>query len=241
MLKILVANSKGGCGKSTIATNLAAYYAQDGKNTVLVDTDRQGSSQRWCEKRAGFARPVLPVPGTRADWRTHIPKGTQRIVIDAPAAIRPQDVDAFLDDVDALVVPILPSRIDLEASEVFLAGIANLARIKRGKVAVGLVANQAQAMDGRLAAGNRGNPHISLSAGRAFARHAGLCAHDRIGQEHFRLSLRSHPLAPGRLGQAAALAEEAALGTATSTACFCIQAHRIFCENLPFRRRDQRL
>ena len=142
MLKILVANSKGGCGKSTIATNLAAYYAQDGKNTVLVDTDRQGSSQRWCEKRAGFARPVLPVPGTRADWRTHIPKGTQRIVIDAPAAIRPQDVDAFLDDVDALVVPILPSRIDLEASEVFLAGIANLGRIKRGKVAVGLVANR---------------------------------------------------------------------------------------------------
>lgn len=142
MLKILVANSKGGCGKSTIATNLAAYYAQDGKNTVLVDTDRQGSSQRWCEKRAGFARPVLPVPGTRSDWRTHIPKGTQRIVIDAPAAIRPQDVDAFLDDVDALVVPILPSRIDLEASETFLAGIANLARIKRGKVAVGLVANR---------------------------------------------------------------------------------------------------
>src|SRR5579863_1323191 len=142
MLKILVANSKGGCGKSTIATNLAAYYAQDGKNTVLVDTDRQGSSQRWCEKRAGFARPVLPVAGTRADWRTHIPKGTQRIVIDAPAAIRPQDVDAFLDDVDALVVPILPSRIDLEASETFLAGIANLGRIKRGKVAVGLVANR---------------------------------------------------------------------------------------------------
>lgn len=142
MLKILVANSKGGCGKSTIATNLAAYYARDGKNTVLVDTDRQGSSQHWCEKRAGFATPVLPVAGTRADWREHIPKGTQRIVIDAPAAIRPQDVEAFLDDIDALVIPVLPSRFDLEASTGFIVSIANLGRIKRGKVAVGLVANR---------------------------------------------------------------------------------------------------
>ena len=69
MLKILVANSKGGCGKSTIATNLAAHYAHEGKNTVLVDTDRQGSSQRWCERRAGFANPVLPIPGKgSSDW-----------------------------------------------------------------------------------------------------------------------------------------------------------------------------
>jgi chromosome partitioning protein len=142
MLKILVANSKGGCGKSTIATNLAAYFAQDGKNTVLVDTDRQGSSQHWCEKRAGYANPVLPISGIRADWRTHIPKGSQRIVIDAPAAIRPQDVDAFLDDIDALIIPVLPSRFDLEASAAFIAGIAQLGRVKRGKVAVGLVANR---------------------------------------------------------------------------------------------------
>jgi chromosome partitioning protein len=142
MLKILVANSKGGCGKSTIATNLAAYFAQDGKNTVLVDTDRQGSSQHWCEKRAAFANPVLPLLGTRSDWRTQVPKGTQRIIIDAPAAIRPQDVDAFLDDIDALLIPVLPSRFDLEASAAFIEGIAQLPRIKRGKVAVGLIANR---------------------------------------------------------------------------------------------------
>ncbi|MEP6940339.1 MAG: ParA family protein [Rudaea sp.] len=142
MLKILVANSKGGCGKSTIATNLAAHFAQDGKNTVLVDADRQGSSQRWCEKRAGFATPVLPVPGTRSDWRERIPKGTQRVIIDAPAAIQPRDVEAFLEDADALLIPILPSRFDLEATEAFLAAIGNLGRIKRGKVTVGLVANR---------------------------------------------------------------------------------------------------
>ena len=142
MLKILVANSKGGCGKSTIATNLAAHYAQDGKNTVLVDADRQGSSRSWCEKRAGFTTPVLPLAGTRADWPAHVPKGAQRIVVDAPAAIRPVDVDAFLDGIDAVLIPVLPSRIDLEASRQFIEGVAALARVKRGKVAVGLVANR---------------------------------------------------------------------------------------------------
>ncbi|MFT3790533.1 MAG: ParA family protein [Rudaea sp.] len=142
MLKILVANSKGGCGKSTIATNLAAHFAQDGKNTVLVDADRQGSSHSWCEKRAGHTTPVLPLAGTRSDWRSHVPQGAQRIVVDAPAAIRPVDVDAFLDDIDALLIPVLPSRIDLEASRHFIDGIATLLRIKRGKVAVGIVANR---------------------------------------------------------------------------------------------------
>ena len=142
MLKILVASSKGGCGKTTIATNLAAYYAQDGKNTVLVDTDRQGSSQRWCEKRVGYGSPVLPISGTRQGWAGRIPPDTQRIVVDAPAGIRVGELAELIDDVHALVIPVLPSRIDLEASEAFLADVAELPRIKRGKVAVGLVANR---------------------------------------------------------------------------------------------------
>ena len=55
MLKVLIASSKGGCGKTTLATHLAAHYAVGGKNTVLVDCDRLGSSRRWCERRAGSA------------------------------------------------------------------------------------------------------------------------------------------------------------------------------------------
>jgi len=142
MLKVLVASSKGGCGKTTIATNLAAYYAQDGKNTVLVDTDRQGSSQRWCEKRVGYGSPVLPISGTRHGWAGRIPPDTQRIIVDAPAGIRVGELAELIEDVHALVIPVLPSRIDLEASEAFLAEVAELPRIKRGKVAVGLVANR---------------------------------------------------------------------------------------------------
>jgi chromosome partitioning protein len=142
MLKILVASSKGGCGKTTIATNLAAYYANDGKNTVLVDTDRQGSSQRWCEKRVGAGAAVLPISGVRAGWENRIPADAERVIVDAPAAIRPSEVGELLDDAQAMLIPVLPSRIDLEASEAFLHEIAALPKIKRGKVAVGLVANR---------------------------------------------------------------------------------------------------
>ena len=142
MLKILVASSKGGCGKTTIATNLAAYYALDGKNTVLVDTDRQGSSQRWCEKRVGYGAAVLPIAGVRQGWETRIPPDAQRVVVDAPAAIRASELAELLDDAQALLIPVLPSRIDLEASEAFIREVAVLPKVKRGKVAVGLVANR---------------------------------------------------------------------------------------------------
>jgi chromosome partitioning protein len=142
MLKVLVASSKGGCGKTTIATNLAAYYALDGKNTVLVDTDRQGSSMRWCEKRVGTSAPVLPVSGVKGGWPARIPPDAQRVVIDAPAGIRASELDDLLDEAHALVIPVLPSRIDLEASEAFLADVAALPKVKRGKVPVALVANR---------------------------------------------------------------------------------------------------
>lgn len=142
MLRVLVASSKGGCGKTTIATNLAAYYALDGKNTVLVDTDRQGSSQRWCEKRVGSAAPVLPIAGTRHGWQERIPADAERVVVDAPAGIRASELADLLDGIHALLIPVLPSRIDLEASEAFLSDVAALPKIKRGKVAVGLVANR---------------------------------------------------------------------------------------------------
>ena len=142
MLKILVASSKGGCGKTTIATNLAAYFALSGKNTVLVDTDRQASSQRWCEKRVGFGAPVLPISGVRNGWETRIPPDAQCVIVDAPAAIRASELAELLDDAHALVIPVLPSRIDLEASEVFIGEVAAIPKIKRGKIAVGLVANR---------------------------------------------------------------------------------------------------
>ncbi|MEO8011605.1 MAG: ParA family protein [Dokdonella sp.] len=142
MLKVLVASSKGGCGKSTIATHLAAYYALKGKPTVLADADRQGSSSRWCAKRALLDTAVLPVDATRVGWQQRVPDDAERVIIDSGAGIRASEIAEFIDDVDVIVVPVLPSTIDLVATAPFLAELAKLSRIKRGKVPVGLVANR---------------------------------------------------------------------------------------------------
>jgi chromosome partitioning protein len=142
MQKILVASSKGGCGKTTIATTIAGYFSQDGKRTVLVDADRQGSSLRWAEKRAATTTPVLGLSAARRDWPEKIPADAQRVIIDGPAGIRASELTELVEHADALIIPILPSRIDLEATEAFLRDVADIPRIKRGKVPVGLVANR---------------------------------------------------------------------------------------------------
>jgi len=85
---------------------------------------------------------VLGLSGLRRDWARHVPEDAQRVVIDSAAGIRSGEVGEFLDTVDAVIVPILPSAIDLEAAEPFLAELAELPRIKRGKVPVALVANR---------------------------------------------------------------------------------------------------
>ena len=113
MLKILVANSKGGAGKSTLATTLAAHYAVEGKNTVLVDADRQGSSLRGCEKRAHHSSAVLALSGLRRDWEKHVPADAERVIVDSAAGIRAAEVEEYLNTVDVVIVPIRPSAIAL--------------------------------------------------------------------------------------------------------------------------------
>ena len=142
MRTILVASSKGGVGKTTLATNLAAHDAVDGKRTVLVDADRQGSSLHWCQKRAGMEHAVLPVDGTRRDWRNKVPDDAQRVIIDGRAGAMADELASFLDAVDVVVVPILPSTIDIEATVPFLDSLAQHPRVRKGKLHVGLVANR---------------------------------------------------------------------------------------------------
>ena len=142
MRTVLVASSKGGAGKTTLATNLAAHYALDGKRTVLVDADRQHSATRWGEKRAGLATAVLPVDGTRRGWEKTIPADTQVVVIDGAAGAMADELDAFLEKADAVVVPVNPSMIDLEATVGFLNSLAKHPRVRKGKLPVALVGNR---------------------------------------------------------------------------------------------------
>lgn len=142
MRTVLVASSKGGAGKSTIATNLAAHFALEGKRTVLIDADRQKSSTRWCEKRAGLAAAVLPVDGSRRGWDKQVPGDAQRGVVDASAGDMADDLAPFLEIADAVLVPVNPSMIDLEATVPFLNSLAAHPRVKKGKLPVGLVGNR---------------------------------------------------------------------------------------------------
>ena len=142
MKTVLVASSKGGVGKTTLSTNLAAHYAVEGKRTVLVDADRQGSARHWAEKRAHMPHPVLPLDGTRRDWDRKLPEDTQVVVVDAAAGAHGAELAHFLDVADAVVVPVLPSAIDVEATVPFLETLAQHPRIKKRSLPVALVGNR---------------------------------------------------------------------------------------------------
>lgn len=142
MRTILVASSKGGAGKTTVTTNLAAHFAVAGKATAILDADRQKSSTHWCEKRAALDTAVLPIDGSRRGWEKHVPDGVEYLVIDGAAGAMGDDLEPFLDRADAVLVPVLPSAIDLEATVPFLNSLVAHPRVKKGKLPVGLVANR---------------------------------------------------------------------------------------------------
>ena len=142
MRRILVVNRKGGVGKTTLVTNLAAAYAHGGKRTALIDADPQGSSLRWCARRPEGVPGVLGIDGTRRNALAQVPEDTERLLIDTPAGATAAQLEPWLDTAAVALLPLLPSPIDLDASAAFLEELAQQPRIKRGKLAVGLVGNR---------------------------------------------------------------------------------------------------
>ena len=98
MKTILVASSKGGVGKTTIATHLAAQAALSGKRTVLVDSDPQRSSTRWAERRAVLDSAVLPMDGSKAErgWHRDLPEDTQVVIVDGAAGAMAHELMPFI-------------------------------------------------------------------------------------------------------------------------------------------------
>lgn len=143
MLTVLVANTKGGCGKTTIATNLAAACAGGGLATVLADADRQRSSLAWAERRP----PNLPMI-VALDWARGVgavPAKTARLIIDAPAALKTKEVEELLALADLVVLPVLPSAFDETATRRFVARLDELKPVRRSRIGVAIVGNRVRA------------------------------------------------------------------------------------------------
>jgi chromosome partitioning protein len=148
MQRIVVLNPKGGSGKTTLAINLAAYFAGRGDNTLLIDRDPQGSSTRWLRKRKmpqavinGIATFEHDARTTRA-WQMRVPDGTQKIVVDSPAAVEARAMPELTRDAHKVIVPVLPSDIDIHAASRCIADLLLVAKIKRAENRIGVVANR---------------------------------------------------------------------------------------------------
>ncbi len=141
MRHILVLNAKGGCGKSTIATNLAAWFSGAGNKTALVDYDPQRSSLDWLERRPDYLAPIIGIPGYEHGLRG-VPRNTDIAIMDAPARSHGKELSGLLRNADTLVIPVLASTIDMQAASVFIDELKKQAKVVRKDVRIGLVANR---------------------------------------------------------------------------------------------------
>ena len=138
MKKILVINPKGGCGKTTLATNLSSYYALWDVPVALIDYDPQHSSLDWLAQRSAEYNPIIGIDGSHG--RVHIDKAIRRVVMDAPARSSKQQVSKLFDLADAVIIPVLASPIDIRAVGNFIAELASDNMLKKAKL--GLVGNR---------------------------------------------------------------------------------------------------
>ncbi len=133
---VVVANPKGGVGKSTLATNVAGYYASTGNAVMLGDADRQQSSRLWLDLRPPAARPISSWDvGT--DKVAKPPKGTTHVVLDTPGGLHGGRLDEVMKHADKVIVPLQPSVFDIFATRDFLDQLAELRHA--GKMQVGIV------------------------------------------------------------------------------------------------------
>ena len=141
MRHILVMNPKGGCGKSTIATNLASWYATQGLQVALADFDPQRSSIDWVGLRPADAPPITGVPAYDDGLRT-VPRNADVVVIDAPARTHGRELTELVRRAETVLVPVLPSAIDMRAAAGFITELLEVGKVARRQARIAVVANR---------------------------------------------------------------------------------------------------
>lgn len=141
MRSILILNPKGGCGKSTLATNLAGWFAAErGVNVALADCDPQGSSKDWLASRPADRAPIQSATVTAN--KTDAPRGTEVLIVDTPAASHGARLANLMKHAQTVIVPLMPSAIDIRAAERFLAELIEVRKVSQKKVKLATVANR---------------------------------------------------------------------------------------------------
>ncbi len=141
MRHIMVLNAKGGCGKSTIATNIASYFANEGASVALADYDPQRSSLDWLERRPEN-RPTIAAVAAFEDGLRHAPRNVDIMVSDAPARSHGKELADLVKHAETIVVPVLPSTIDMQATSTFLKELQGVNKVERKQVKIAAIANR---------------------------------------------------------------------------------------------------
>lgn len=141
MRHIMVMNAKGGCGKSTLATNIASYFADEGYAVALADYDPQRSSLDWLERRPD-SRPNIAGVAAFEEGLKRAPRNADFLIIDAPARSHGAELNDLVRHAETIVVPVLPSTIDMQASDRFIAELKSVGKVERKDAKIGVVANR---------------------------------------------------------------------------------------------------
>ena len=146
--KIVVVNPKGGSGKTTIATNLASYFALQGERPTLIDYDPQGSSMHWLESRGDDLPAISGIAAYRNNMRVtrsfqlRLPPDCRCVIVDSPAGLTPPEMRELTRGADKVLMPVLPSRFDTHAASRAIADLLLVAKLNRSNQQLGIVANR---------------------------------------------------------------------------------------------------
>ncbi len=146
--KIVVLNPKGGCGKTTLVTNIASRFAADDSTPAIMDFDPQGSTMRWLEKRPADRPPIYGIAaykqsmGATRSWQLRVPHETTTLLVDSPAGVAHNDLCNLTRDATSILVPVLPSAIDIHAAARCIADLLLIAKVDRRDGKLGVIANR---------------------------------------------------------------------------------------------------